>query len=288
MHQYLSQRRIAQDPLISPHPLGHLPPHHPRRQRPHNPTPLIHQPRTQHRARPLGVAINRPRHALPQRPDIPLDAGGVVVEASVGAEIPHAGMVLGRRDGDDVDGGIEEAGLLDCMHACVGSGAVDEQRILPLRPLPITPIRRLIPLKKPLLQRLRRAHPPHPQRARLLKRHLSRHPETHPRIRSQMFRKAPRVAVFTPVYDAGDAVAFLQIAGGVGGGGYGAGEVAADDFGGGEGEGGVFVVGWVEGDEGDGDEDFGGGGGGGGDCVEGGGTEGARHECFHRCGDHGV
>ena len=73
------------------------------------------------------MAINRPRHILPESLDVLVDGGGLVVEAYVGAQGLQARMVLGGGYGDNVGGGVEQVRLLDGVHACVRGGTVDEE-----------------------------------------------------------------------------------------------------------------------------------------------------------------
>ena len=130
---YLPQSRIAQNPLIRPHTLRYRPLDHPRWQGPHDspfqslPAGITHELRAGNRALALGMAINRPRHILPQSLDVLFDGGRCIVETRVGAQGLQAGMVLGGGYGDDVDGGVEEVCLLDGVHACVCGGAVDQE-----------------------------------------------------------------------------------------------------------------------------------------------------------------
>ena len=73
------------------------------------------------------MAIDRPRHILPEILDVLLDGGGLVVEACIRAQVLQVGVVPHRGYGDDVGRWVEEVRLLDDVHARVCGGTIDEE-----------------------------------------------------------------------------------------------------------------------------------------------------------------
>ena len=158
------------------------------------------------------MAIDGPCDILSQLSNIMLDGARVIVEASIGAEIPKARMMLRRSYSDHVYLRIQDLSLLNSVHAGISSAAVDKERLLaPSYPSICGLLRRMIGLKQSLPQRIRRTHPSHPQRTCLFKPNGLWYFETHGRICVKILCESTGVAVLAAIDDTGNAVALPKL-----------------------------------------------------------------------------